>query len=144
MGLFDDAFPDAGNGGMLPYAYGLPDRPPSLPDWLWQNPQSLSAMAIPDAGLPGLADLKLAANDTPFNPFGPPPKPPGQLVDVTPVPNIFSGMDDSVYGRYIWNRLLFEPKNLQDNGFYIGTGDHGSNYLDPTPMELLRPFGYKR
>jgi hypothetical protein len=125
MGLFDGAFPEAGNDGIPPY--GLPKGPSGLPDWLWRNP-----------------GLQLAANDTPFNPFGPPPKPPGRVVDVTPVPNIFSGMNDSVYTRYIWDKLLFEPRNLQDNGFYIGTGDHGSNYLDPTPMELLRPFGYKR
>jgi hypothetical protein len=56
MGLFDDAFPDAGNGGILPYAYGVPDRPPGLPDWLWQNPQSLSALPLLNAGPPALSD----------------------------------------------------------------------------------------
>src|SRR2546421_646159 len=46
MGLFDGAFPEAGSGGILPY--GLPDRPPGLPDWLWRNPQRLRPPGLPD------------------------------------------------------------------------------------------------
>ena len=61
MGLFDDAFPKAGNGGILPY--GLPDRPPDLPDWLWQDPQRLSAMPTANAGPSALPD-NLRKNQT--------------------------------------------------------------------------------
>jgi len=93
-----------------------------------------------------LGDFVLAANDPPFTPFGPPVKEPGQVVDVTPVPNIFSGQDTSMLDRYIQGKLLYEPQSLQTNGFYSGDyrGMLGSNYLDPTPMESRRPALYWR
>jgi hypothetical protein len=92
-----------------------------------------------------LGDLILAANDPPFIPFGSMPKAPGEVVDVKPIPNIFSGGAGTLVDGYILNKLLYDLRNLQTNGFYLHdyADTLGPNYLDPTPMERRRPDWYK-
>jgi hypothetical protein len=113
MGLFDGAFPDDGNGGILPY--GLPKRPPGLPDWLWQNPRSLSAMPLGNARFPDLPDW---------------PKPQGlsaiPVVDVRP-----AGPPD-----WLWQN----PQPLNEMPIPFAGPSRLPGWLWPD-TQRLRPFG---
>ena len=64
--------------------------------------------------------------------------------NVMPNPIAFPKTLNSLVDLFIWNKLLFDPRSLPMNRFYLGDGSGtlGPNYLDPTPMERRRSGWY--